>query len=43
MATKHSMDLTRGSVPKNLLIFTIPILLSNLLCIVTIPLLAALM
>ncbi len=31
MASKHSMDLTRGSVAKNLLIFTLPILLSNLL------------
>lgn len=31
MAAKHSMDLTRGSVAKNLLIFTIPILLTNLL------------
>lgn len=31
MASKHSMDLTRGSVPKNLLIFALPILLSNLL------------
>ena len=31
MASKHSMDLTRGSVAKNLLIFTIPILLTNLL------------
>ena len=31
MAAKHSMDLTRGPVMKNLLIFAFPILLSNLL------------
>lgn len=31
MASKHSMDLTRGSVFKKLLIFAVPILLANLL------------
>ena len=31
MAAKHSMDLTRGPVMKQLMVFAIPILLSNLL------------
>ena len=31
MATKHSMDLTKGPVMKQLLIFAMPILFSNLL------------
>jgi len=31
MAAKHSMDLTRGSVAKKLMVFALPILLANLL------------
>ena len=31
MASRHSRDLTRGSVFKNLVLFAVPILLSNML------------